>query len=440
MKVLPKKFKSVIIGAGPGGYTAAIRIAALGGSVCIIEKANLGGVCVNTGCIPTKFLISVAKLLSSIKKSGRFGIEANDVSHDIKKIQEQTRRVATKSAKGIGSLLKSYGVHVISGVAFIENPTEVSVYESDKKENELATLKSENIIIATGASPITLASSKKVLTSNDVFELEALPKNLLIVGGGYIGLEFAFIFNSLGVKVSVVEKLPRILNTEDEDISKEIKRMMERKGIEVRENTELKDVENDIKHDAMLVAIGRKPNFNQEELNKLKVKFTDNGIETDSSMRTNIEGIYAIGDVNGKSLLAHTAAREGIVAAENIMGKKTKIDYKTIPSAVFTIPEIASVGEGKGKVGRFPFMANGKATATNETEGFVKVYLDKKKLVGASIIGQGASDLIAVVQGFLGKTIEEIKSVVIAHPTLPEAIFEAILDSEKEAINLPKKT
>ena len=440
MKVLPKKFKSIIIGAGPGGYTAAIKIAALGGSVCIIEKANLGGVCVNTGCIPTKFLISVAKLLSSIKKSGRFGIEASSVPHDIKKIHEQTRRVATKSVKGIGSLLKSYGVHVISGVASIESPTEVSVHESNKKENELAALKAENIIIATGASPVTFVSIKKVLTSDDVFELKTLPKNLLIVGGGYIGLEFAFIFNSLGVKVSVVEKLPRILNTEDEDISKEIKRIMERKGIEVRENTELKDVENDINHDAVLVAIGRKPNFNQKELSKLKVKFTDKGIETDLSMRTNIEGIYAVGDVNGKSLLAHTAAREGIVAAENIMGKKTKIDYKAIPSAIFTIPEVASVGERKGKVGRFPFIANGKAAASNETEGFVKVYLDKKKLVGASIIGQGASDLIAVIQGFLGKTIEEIKSVVIAHPTLPEAIFEAILDSEKEAINLPKKT
>ena len=442
MKELPKKFKAVIIGAGPGGYASAIRIAMLGGTVCLIEKDKLGGVCVNKGCIPTKFLVSVAKLLLTLKKSDRFGISADHVSFDINKIKSNMERVVTKASKGIGSLLKSYGVHVVNGFASIDGPNKVTVYEDITKRNKLTSISADNIVIAVGAEPTipsSIKSHKRMMTSNDVFNISNLPKNLLIIGGGYIGLEFAFIFNSLGTKVRVIEKLPRILNTEDEDVSKEIKRIMEKQGIEVMEHTELENVDKETEFDSVFMAVGRKPRIDKEELKSLGIKFTDKGIETDSGMRTNIKNIYAIGDVNGKSMLAHTASREGVVAAENIMGKSTKINYINIPSAIFTIPEIASVGKKEGKIGKFPFIANGKASTMNETEGFVKVYFDKGKLVGASIIGTQASDLIATVQGFLGKSQEEIKDIIITHPTLPEAILEAILDVESESINLPKK-
>ena len=442
MKELPKKFEAVIIGAGPGGYASAIRIAMLGGTVCLIEKDKLGGVCVNKGCIPTKFLVSVAKLLLTLKKSDRFGISADHVSFDINKIKSNMERVVTKASKGIGSLLKSYGVHVVNGFASIDGPNKVTVYEDITKRNKLTSISADNIVIAVGAEPTipsSIKSHKRMMTSNDVFNISNLPKNLLIIGGGYIGLEFAFIFNSLGTKVRVIEKLPRILNTEDEDVSKEIKRIMEKKGIEVMEHTELENVDKETEFDSVFMAVGRKPRIDKEELKSLGIKFTDKGIETDSGMRTNIKNIYAIGDVNGKSMLAHTASREGVVAAENIMGKSTKINYINIPSAIFTIPEIASVGKKEGKIGKFPFIANGKASTMNETEGFVKVYFDKGKLVGASIIGTQASDLIATVQGFLGKSQEEIKDIIITHPTLPEAILEAILDVESESINLPKK-
>jgi dihydrolipoamide dehydrogenase len=442
MKELPKKFKAIVIGGGPGGYASAIRIAMLGGSVCLVEKDKLGGACVNIGCIPTKFLVSVAKLLVTLKKSDRFGLNISSVSFDITKIKSNTDRVIMKSSKGIGSLLKSYGVHVVNGFASIDDFHKITIYENSSKKNKLTSISAENIVMAQGAAPLvptSLKSNEKIITSNDVFNLTNLPKKLLIIGGGYIGLEFAFIFNALGAKVRVIEKLPRILHTEDEDVSKEIKRIMEKQDIEVMEHTELENVDKETEFDSILMAVGRRPNIDREELTNLGIKFTDKGIDSDPGMKTNIRNIYAIGDINGKSMLAHTATKEGIVAAENIMGKITKMNYDNIPNAIFTIPEIASVGRRKGKTGKFPFMANGKASTMNETEGFVKVYVEKDKLIGASIIGAEASDLIATVQGFLGKSLEEIKNMVITHPTLPEAIIEAILDVQGESHNLPKK-
>ena len=401
MKDFPKKLKAVVIGSGPSGYTAAIRIAQLGGSVAIVEKDLTGGTCVNIGCIPTKFLASAAKALKKLKKIDRFGITVKDTSFDVKEIKKQLDRTVMKSRKGVEALLRSNNVTIVSGRASIEEKNKVTVYENGEKKT---TLEAENIIIATGALPVkpeSISSQDKVITSEDVFKFESIPERLLIIGGGYIGLEFAFIFNSLGSKVTVVEKLPRILSTEEEDISNEIKRLMTKSSMEVKENRSFEG-EDLSSFDKVILAIGRRPNFNTEELEKLGVKLGKAGIETDIFLKTNVKGIYATGDVNGKSLLAHVGIKEGIVAAENIMGVKSRMDYDSVPSVVFTIPEIASVGKKEGKVGKFPFMANGKANTMNEVDGFVKVYVDRGKLVGGSIIGPDASSLINIIQTLLG--------------------------------------
>lgn len=427
---MSKKFNAVIIGGGPGGYSAAIRIAQLGGRVCIVEKKWLGGVCANTGCIPTKALAAIAKSISALKNSEKIGITIKDVSYDIKKIKAWMKSRVKKSVRGIETVLASNGVEVIKGFARLDAPDKVIVYDSEERVKMTQVLDAKNIIVATGSKPITefIPDDKNIVTSEDLLALENIPKELVIIGGGYIGLEFACIFNALGAKVYVIEKLPRILDTEEQEISKEITRLMKKAGIDILTNTDFSNIE--IKADKVLLAMGRQANFDNQELNNLGIAFDGRGIKTDSFMKTNIKGIYAVGDVNGKLLLAHVAISEGIVAAENIMDEKQEMDYSNVPSCIFTIPEIAGVGKREGKSGKFPFITNGKASTMAETDGFVKVYVNNRKLVGASIIGPQASSLIAVVQALLGKGTKEIREMVIAHPTLPEAIFEAISDAE----------
>ena len=436
----PKKFDAVIIGGGSGGYTAAIRIAQLGGEACIVEKKCLGGVCANTGCIPTKCLISIAKSFANFKNSEKFGLTAENISYDIQKIKSRLERTIKKAVKGIENLLASNGVEIIKGFGCVNETGKVIVYDNEKKTKVVCILNAKNIVIASGSNPMrpqSIAKNKNIITSEDVFALTDIPKNLVIIGGGYIGLEFASIFNGLGVNVSVIEKLERILPAEEQEISDELARLMQRTGINISTNTDFSDI--DLEVDKVLLAMGRQPNLNRQELSNLGVIFSENGIKTDLSMRTNVKGVYAIGDVNGKFLLAYLASAEGIVAAENIMGRKQEMNYNNIPNCIFTIPEVASIGKREGKSGKFPFIANGKAFTMGETDGFVKVYVDDGRLVGASIIGVQASSLIAVAQGLLGKNVEEIKRMIIAHPTLPEAIFEAVLDTEGQAINLLKQ-
>lgn len=428
---MSKKFDAVIIGGGPGGYSAAIGIAQLGGKACIVEKKWLGGVCANIGCIPTKALVSIAKSISTLKKSQRIGITAREISYDIEKIKTWMNSRVKKSVRGVENVLASNGVEVVKGFGYIDTPEKVVVYDSEQKAKITQILETKNIIVATGSKPMwpkSILQDKDISTTETIFELEDIPKEFLIIGGGYIGLEFACIFNALGSKVCIVEKLPHILNTEEQEISEEITRLMKRAGIDILTNTDFGTIK--LKADKVLLAVGRQANFDKEELNKLGIEFDKKGINTDLLMKTNVRGIYAVGDVNGKLLLAHVAISEGIVAAENIMGKKREIDYSNVPNCIFSIPEIASIGKREGKSGKFPFIANGKASTMDETDGFVKVYLSAGKLVGASIIGPQASTLIAVVQALLGKDAKEIKKMIVAHPTLPEAIFEAISDAE----------
>ncbi len=426
-----KKFDAVIIGGGPGGYSAAVRIAQRGGKACIVERRWLGGVCANTGCIPTKVLVSIAKSISALKKSQKLGIAVERVSYDALKIKAWMKNRVKRSVKGIESILASNGVEVVKGFGCIDEPGKVLVYDDKEKKKMNQLLDARSIIIATGAKPIrpqSIADDKDIINSENILELEEIPKELLIIGGGYIGLEFACIFNALGTKVCLIEKLPRILDTEEQEISEEITRLMKRAGIDILTNTDSCAIK--LKADKVLLAVGRQPNFNEEELNKIGIEFDEQGINTDLLMKTSVRGIYAVGDVNGRLLLAHVAISEGIVAAENIMGEKRKMNYSNVPNCIFSIPEIASVGKKEGKAGKFPFIANGKASTMGETDGFVKVYVSAGKLVGASIIGPQASSLIAVVQALLGKDTKEIRRMVVAHPTLPEAIFEAISDAE----------
>lgn len=431
-----KKIDTVIIGGGPGGYSAAIRIAQLGGQVCIVEKKLIGGVCANTGCIPTKALVSISKSISALKKSQRMGITVSDISYDTEKIKAWVKSRVQKSVKGMESVLASNGVEAIKGFGYIDKPGRVVIYDSEEKASIDQVLDAKNIIIATGAKPIKpqfIVDDKNIISSENIFELGDIPKKLLIIGGGYIGIEFACIFNALGTNVCVIEKLPRILDTEEQEISEGLTRFMQRDGIDILTNTDFSDIKQ--RTDKVFLAIGRQANFNPEELNNLGIAFDKRGIKTDLFMETNVKGIYAIGDVNGKLLLAYVAISEGIVAAENIMGEKREMDYSNVPNCIFSIPEIASIGKKEGKSGKFPFIANGKASTMGETDGFVKVYVKDRKLVGASIIGPQASSLIAVVQALLGKDTKEIRKMVVAHPTLPEAIFEAILVAEGKAIN-----
>ncbi len=453
-----KKYEAVIIGAGIGGFTAAIRISQLGGKACIIEEKALGGVCSNTGCIPAKAMVASAKLISDIEKGKRLGVITESVKPDFNQLRAHVNSSILKSVKGVEALLKSHNIEVIKGYGSILAKDKVTVYENKKKERIIKEFYAENIIIATGSVPSRpgiFKTNQNIVTSDEVFSLEKIPESVTIVGGGYIGLEFSCVFKALGSKVTIVEKMDQLINTEEEEISKEIEKILNKKGIEIFKECEVKGLseengkialkasqkarEVEFKSDKILISVGRKPILNQEEINALDITVEKGAIKSGPDMRTNIKNIYAIGDINGKYMLAHTAAHEGIIAAENIMGLKTKMDYNKVPSVIFTTPEIASVGKKEGKVGRFPFIANGKAFTSRDTEGFVKTYFDKGRLVGASIIGPSASSLISIVQSLIGSDIDKIRKIIPAHPSFPEAVFDSMLASGGEAITLPKK-
>lgn len=452
-----KDFDVIIIGSGPAGYSAAIRIAQLGGKACIIEREKIGGVCVNSGCIPTKTLWSIAKTIHNYQRILQFDVVKRAVSVDYGKIKNLVSKVVEKSSLGITMLLQRYSIPVLRGHASIQKNQEVLIFEDETKLKLKERLVAKKVIIASGSSsiyPDFIPIDQDIIVSEKLLEMESIPQEIVIVGGGYIGLEYACIFNSLGTKVIVLEMLPQLLSTEDTELSTEILHRLKKSGITILTNTKVKKIKRqsekllveclqqsdntilELNTQKILLALGRKPNLDEEELTQLGVIFTSQGISTDIHLKTSCDWIYAIGDVNGRWPQAHVAGAEGITAAEDIMGIQKQLDYTLVPTCIFTDPEIASVGIKQGMVGKFNFIANGKALAMNETTGFVKVYFQKGILVGGSIIGPQASDLIAVVQGLLGKSILEIQKLIFGHPTLPEAIFEAVLDAQKN-INLP---
>jgi dihydrolipoamide dehydrogenase len=444
-----------IIGGGPGGYVAAIKAAHLGLKAVLIEKDKLGGVCLNRGCIPTKALVSTAELLNQLQKAKEFGIQVKEYSFDFPAIMKRKEMIAQRLSSGVGQLMKANQIRVIQGEGNILEPGVVEVINIEGKK-EL--IKTENIIIATGSSvmkiPIPGLENEGVIDSDGALSLSELPTRMIIIGGGVIGIEFAGIFKAMGVEVTVVEMLPRILLPIDEEISNRLTFILKRQGIKILTNSKVEGIEKTnqnlevlisnpegkqrLETEKVLLAAGRVPDFGNINVQKLGIELEGRAIKVDQKMRTNIPGIYAVGDVVGKIMLAHVAFREGIVAVENISGKEVLMDYKVVPNCVFSLPEVASVGlteeEARKKydqikVSKFPYLANGKALGMGETEGMVKIIADSdtSELSGLHILGAHASDLIA--EGTLAlsmeATAEEIVNTIHAHPTLAETIAEA---------------
>jgi dihydrolipoamide dehydrogenase len=452
-----------IIGGGPGGYVAAIKVAQLGGKVCLIEKGEWGGTCLNRGCIPTKTLFAVASLATQIQDAEGFGLKVQGAEVDYPQVLAHKNTTVTQLTGGIAKLLKGNGVQTFNGVGVLVGKNTIEVSQADGATEQINATK---IIIATGSEPANIPlfeiDEEQVLTTTGMLNLQTLPESLVIVGGGVSGCEFASIFNGLGCRVTVIELLPTILATEDVQVVRQIQLFMKRKGIEIKTAVNITQVDKSetgitatlasgeqIQAEKMLVSIGRQ--FNSEGVGLQQVGVhTENGkIVVNERMETNIPDIYAVGDVASRYLLAHVASAEGVVAAQNCMGENAEMDYGTVPSCVFTIPEIAKVGmtedeaktEGYAvKVGRFPYAASGKALGMRETDGFVKVISDEEygDILGVHILGAHASDLIheAAVAIRLGASTADLAHTIHAHPTLGEIVMESAEAAYGQAIHI----
>ncbi len=447
-----KEYDLIVIGAGSGGYVAAIRAAQLGAEVAVIERDKLGGTCLNRGCIPTKTLIASSNLLNSIKNSAEFGIEVNGVEVDLPKIIERKNKVVKQLVDGIGFLFKKNKIDLIEGEATLTGQGQVKV----SGEGETEELKADNLIIATGSKPLVFPSfnydGEKVITSKEALDLKEIPESMLIVGAGVIGCEFAGIFSSLGTEITMVDVMPQILPTEEKGTAKRMERSLKKQGIKIMTDTRIEKIEqgddgitahldNGDTHQAekALISIGRQFVSDNLGLEKLGIEQDEKGaVIVNERMETSVPGIYAVGDITNKVLLAHVASTQGMVAAENIMGKDRTMDYNSVPSVVFTDPELASVGMDartakkagyKAAKGRFSYRASGKALAMGEEEGMITLVVDKEsdRILGGQIMGAHASDLIAEITLAVknGLTSKEVAETIHAHPTLAETVMEA---------------
>jgi len=452
-------FDLIVVGGGPGGYVAAIKAAQLGKRTAIVEKDKFGGVCMNRGCIPTKTLLRSVEALKEVKESGEFGIVDLDLSNvkmDMVKVQARKNSIIKQLVGGVSGLFKKNGVTAIEGEGTIKGKNTVVV-----NGKEYST---EYIIIATGSNikslPIPIDPKMEVLTSNEVLNLDTIPKDIAIIGGGVIGIEFAYFFANIGCKVTVVEFLDRILPMVDEEITNQVTGMLEDMGVKVCTSAKVTEIsgnavifEKDGKQESVpatkvLMAVGRGPELGGINCEKLNIKTERGAIVTDLTLKTSVENIYAVGDVNGKAMLAHTASAEGIAAVENICGHHTTMDYDKIPSAIYIQPEVASVGltetqakakYGAVKVGKFPLLANGKAKVTGEENGLIKVIVEPKynEIVGVHLFCIHATDLIAeaVVAMNLEATAEDVAMSVHPHPTVSEIYHEAFHAAIDKAIH-----
>ena len=441
----------VVLGGGPGGYVAAIRGAQLGAKVALIEASELGGTCLNWGCIPTKAMIASVEKLEAVKEAGHFGIEVDGYKVNFSKLQERKNQVVAQLVKGINFLVKKNKIDLYTGYGVFLNENEIEV----KLEEGSQKISGKSIIIATGSEPLLFDSFNydglNIITSNEALSLKEVPESLLIVGGGVVGCEFATIYAALGSKVTIVEALPHILPMVDKDIAIRLQSSLKKKGITIKTKTMIKELiakddhvkavmDNDeIIAQKVLISVGRKVSSHGFGLENTGVELGSRGeILVNEKMQTNVPHIYAIGDVTNKILLAHVASYQGIAAAQSIMGKETRMDYRVVPNCIFTRPEVASVGltteecEKENiaiKVGKFNFMAIGKAVAMGETEGMVKIIAreDDDTILGVHIMGPHAADLIAEASVAIHSklTLEALAEIIHAHPTLSEAIMEA---------------
>ncbi|MYE54487.1 MAG: dihydrolipoyl dehydrogenase [Chloroflexi bacterium] len=455
----------VVIGAGPGGYVAAIRAAQLGMSTAVIEDDNVGGVCLNWGCIPSKSLLRNAEVLELVKNAGEYGISVGEISYDYGKAIDRSRQVVRRLTGGVGSLLRKNGVEHVSGRATLRSANSIAIDGSERA------ISADNVIIATGARarhiPGIPVDGETVLTSREAIVLREVPRRVVIVGGGAIGVEFADIYHSYGAEVMIVEMLPRLVPLEDEEISQQLERVFRRRGIEYKTGATVNSVavsdgvatvavtdsdggETEVECDKVLVAIGVQGNSDGIGLETAGVSTERGFIPVDDEMRTNVPGVYAIGDVTGKLPLAHVASAQGVTAAEAIAGlNPMPLDYTLMPRATYCRPQIASFGLTEQqasdagysyKVGRFPMAASGKALAMGESSGMVKLVVDDEvgELLGAHMIGPEATELLGEVglSRLLEGTTTELGWLVHPHPTISETIKEAALAVEGEAIHI----
>ena len=456
----------IVLGSGPGGYVTAIRASQLGLKTAIVEKEDLGGVCLNWGCIPTKALLKSAQVFEYLKHAGDYGLQVKEYNPDFNAIVDRSRDVAATMSKGVNFLMKKNKITILKGHGKILPNKKIKVVQ-DKKSQIVS---ASNIIIATGAHsreiPQFKQDGEKIIGYRQAMSLKKQPKSMIVVGSGAIGVEFAFFYNSLGTKVTLIEYLDRIVPFEDIDISKQLAKSFTKKGMEVLTKSEVNNVttttkgvtatiktskgEKEIKADILLSAVGIKSNIEGIGLEDVGIVVDNDKILVDDFYRTNIPGYYAIGDITKGPALAHVASAEGILCVEKIAGHHVEpLDYGNIPGCTYCLPEVASVGlteqqaKEKGfelKIGKFPFSASGKAQSAGKAEGFVKVIFDAKygEFLGCHMIGEGVTDLITevVVARKLETTGHEVLKAVHPHPTLSEAIMEAVADAYGEVIHL----
>ena len=463
------KFQAVVIGGGPGGYVCAIRLAQLGmKTACIESRGSLGGTCLNVGCIPSKSLLNLSEEFHKVKNLSSKGIEVGEVKLNLDKMMKSKDKAVTVLTKGVEFLLKKNNVTYFKGVGSFKSKNEISIKDVNKNETSIF---AEKIIIATGSVPSSLPGidfdEKIIVSSTGVLKLDKVPKKMVVVGGGYIGLEMGSVWSRLGSEVHVVEFLDHITPGMDKEISKEFMKILKKQGIKfhmqhkvdqitkknssaVISTTDKDGNKKDFDCEVVLVSVGRKPNTKGLNLEKIGLNLDNkNRIQTDKYFKTNLDNIYAIGDVISGPMLAHKAEDEGIAAAENIAGQSGHVNYDTIPGVIYTTPEVASIGKTeeqlndlniKYKIGKFSFMANSRAKAIDDTEGFVKILADEKtdKVLGAHLIGPHAGELIAEIGIAMefGASSEDIARTCHAHPTFSEAVKEAALSLGDGAIHI----
>jgi dihydrolipoamide dehydrogenase len=464
------RFDAVVIGAGPGGYPTGIRLGQLKVKTAVIEREYFGGVCLNVGCIPSKAVIHAAKTFDKISHADELGISVAKPSIDMTKMQAWKGGVVNKLTTGVKTLLKANGSETIFGKARFakSGPDGHRILVTTEKGEQTVIAKS--VVIATGSRPLEIPGfkidQKRVIDSTGALALDEVPPRLVVIGGGYIGLELGMAYAKLGSKVTVVEALPSILASMDKDCVGVVARKLKKMGVEVLTDTKAKSWEDKgdravltvelkdgktatIDADKILLSVGRRPNTEDLGLDQVGVKVERGFIVVDDHLRTNVGGIYAIGDVVGGMMLAHKATKEGEVVAEIIAGHKAAMDVRTVPAVVFTDPEVASAGltedeaKAKGhttKVGKFPFAALGRALSVNDSEGFAKVIIDAKteEILGIHVVGNGASDMIseAALAIEMGAVAQDVNLTIHPHPTLPEALREAVAAALGEAVHI----
>ena len=462
------KFQVVVIGGGPGGYVCAIRLAQLGlKTACIESRGSLGGTCLNVGCIPSKSLLNLSEEFHKAQNLSNKGIEIGGVKLNLTKMMKNKDKAVTILTKGVEFLLKKNKVTYFKGIGSFKSKNEIIIKNDQNKETIIET---ENVVIATGSNPVSLSGiefdERIIVSSTGVLKLEQVPKKMVVVGGGYIGLEMGSVWSRLGSEVHVVEFLDHITPGMDKEIASEFMKILKKQGInfhlehKVEQITKNKfgavvstknkeGIKKDFECDVVLISVGRKPNTNGLNLEKVGVDLDEKGrVKTDKNFRTNQNNIFAIGDVIIGPMLAHKAEDEGIAVAENIAGQSGHVNYDTIPGVIYTTPEVASIGKTeeqlkelkiKYKIGKFSFMANSRAKAIDDTEGFVKILADEKtdKVLGAHLIGAHAGELIAEIGVAMefGASSEDIARTCHAHPTFSEAVKEAALSVDKRAIH-----